>query len=122
MSDELTCGGALGAFAIRFLEEALAHADDVWRHFHQLVAFDESECLFEREFDRRREDDGFVRTGGTDVGQLLFAQRVDLINSFAVRARVGKMPRKTKAFTRRGLLEYVGFGVSRLTPADMGLN
>ena len=55
----------------------LAQADAFRRDLDEFIIFDELECLFERHADRRRELDVFVLAGGTDIRQLLGAQRVD---------------------------------------------
>src|SRR4051812_15472336 len=69
-------GGALGALALVFLEEALAQADRLRRDLGELVVADELHRVLERERDRRREVDRLVLARGADVGELLGLDRV----------------------------------------------
>ena len=46
------------------------------RDFHQLVVGDELHRVFERELDRRRQEQRIVLAGGADVGELLGLDRV----------------------------------------------
>src|SRR5258705_3099945 len=59
---------ASGSFPTRllplvFLEMALADADRLRRHFHQLVVGDELHRVFQVQLDRRHETHGFVVSG-----------------------------------------------------------
>src|SRR4051812_19322952 len=58
---------ARGAFALVFEQLALADADVLWRHFDEFIVGDELDRVFEREIDRRREDQRVVLAGGADV-------------------------------------------------------
>jgi len=55
-----------------------AQADQLRCHFDELVVLDPGQRALQRHLDRRRQAEGFVLAGGTDVGELLTPQHVDL--------------------------------------------
>ncbi|EGE56060.1 hypothetical protein RHECNPAF_750018 [Rhizobium etli CNPAF512] len=70
--------GLFEPLAVVGVEVHLAQANGLRRHLDQFVFLDPGERALERHADRRGELDGFVLAGGTDVGQLLALQHVDL--------------------------------------------
>src|ERR1700729_3112505 len=70
--------GLFRALALVGVEEFLAQPDRLRGHFDQFVVLDIGQRLFQRHPDRRRQAHRFVLRGGTDVGELLALQHVDL--------------------------------------------
>src|SRR6476469_952690 len=70
-------GFAARALALVFLQKPLADADRLRRDLDKLVVGDELDRIFERQADRRRQQDRIVLAGRADVGQLLAFDRVD---------------------------------------------
>ncbi len=60
-----------------FRQQNLTQADDARGDFDVLVGLDIFERGFQRHLARRTEQNRVVRTGGADVGELLFFARVD---------------------------------------------
>src|SRR4029453_12715565 len=66
------------ALALMRVEEALADADRLRRHFDQLVVLDVGNGLLQRHPARRRQADAFVLARSAEVGELLGLEGIDL--------------------------------------------
>ncbi len=59
-----------GPSSLVFFQPLLAQAKVSWRDLHQLVVVNEFKSLFQGQADGRREQNVFVRSCRTDIGQL----------------------------------------------------
>src|SRR5690606_11822808 len=69
---------ALFLLALVRVEQALAQADALGGHLHELVTFDVAERLFQAEEPGRGQANALVLAGGANVGELLGPQGIDL--------------------------------------------
>src|SRR3984957_20127873 len=81
-AEALSCAlggpGALGALAVVGVEAPLAQADRLWRHFDELVVLDVGQRLLKRHLHRWSQTHRLVLGVGSDIGELLALEHVDL--------------------------------------------